>query len=39
MSTRSRRERVAQQVLSYYERLIYERRMIEREGAIASLAT
>jgi phosphatidylinositol alpha-mannosyltransferase len=27
-------ERVGQQVLSYYERLIYERRLIERESAV-----
>jgi len=26
-------DRVSQRVLSYYERLIYERRLIEREAA------
>jgi phosphatidylinositol alpha-mannosyltransferase len=29
-------DRVAQQVLSYYERLIYERKLIEREAATSS---
>ena len=28
-------DRVSQQILSYYERLIYERRLIEREAAMA----
>ncbi len=30
-------DRVSQQVLSYYERLIYERKLIEREAAAAGL--
>jgi hypothetical protein len=29
-------DRVSQRVLSYYERLIHERRMIDREAAAAS---